>query len=261
MDTIQKIVIIGSGHVGTHMGLAFRLAGLDVVQVYSRTAAHAQALAGKLECGYTDRMDALNPDADMYLIALTDDAIEDMVALFPYKKKLLVHTSGTTPLDALSNGSSRYGVFYPLQTFSKDVSLDYQKVPFCLEVSRDDDRAALEHLARKLSNTVQWTNSAQRRMLHVAAVFACNFVNHMYAVAADILKKQELSFDLLRPLIEETARKALENTPEAIQTGPARRNNLKVTKKHLEMLKENPDYHKMYNFISESIRKKYGFIH
>jgi len=259
MAQIRKIVILGSGNVATHLGHAFQEAGLEVLQVFSREVEHARTLAGQLNSGFTDRLAALNQDADLYVMAITDDAIEKVAECFPFQDKLLVHTSGTTHMDALKAGSSRYGVFYPLQTFSRDVPLDYRKVPLCLEAHKESDKPALEHLAGSISDAVQWTGSEQRRMLHVAAVFACNFVNHMYTVASDILKQHDLPFDLLRPLIEETARKAQEKPPGQIQTGPARRNNLKVIERHLEMLKEQPDYHKMYNFISESIRRKYGF--
>ncbi len=259
MPAIQKLVILGSGNVGTHLGMAFNQAGLDVLQVFSRKKENAEVLAGRLGCGFTDRMDKLDPMADMYCIALSDDAIVETAEKFPYKNKLLVHTSGTTPMDVLKKGSSKTGVFYPLQTFSKKVSVNYEKVPLLLEVSRGEDKEDLEHLAARISETVRWTDSGKREMLHLAAVFACNFVNHMYAVAADILNKQGMSFDLLHPLIEETARKARVNPPDAIQTGPARRNNMKVIEKHLQRLRENPDYHKLYDFISNNIRKTYGF--
>ncbi len=257
MAAIQHIVILGSGNVATHLGHAFKQAGCEVLQVYSRRIGQARDLAVELACDYTDRTDALAPGADAYVMAITDDAIEETAARFPFKNKLLVHTSGTTPMGALGKGSSRYGVFYPLQTFSRGVPLDYSKIPICLEVFNEADKAGLEELARSISKTVQWTDSAQRSMLHVAAVFACNFVNHMYVVSSDILEESKMSFDLLRPLIEETARKALQHHPAGIQTGPALRNNLKVISKHLDMLNANPDFRKLYNFISESIREKH----
>ncbi len=257
MAAIQKIVILGSGNVASHLGHAYKQAGREVLQVYSRHIAHAQKLADQLACGCTDSPEALHPEADAYVMAITDDAIEETAASFPFKDKLLVHTSGTTPMDALRDGSSRHGVFYPLQTFSRGVALDYRKIPIFLEVADDRDKATLEELARSISETVQWTDSAQRSMMHVAAVFACNFVNHMYVVASDILAENQLPFDLIRPLIEETARKALQHHPAGIQTGPARRNNMKVISKHLDMLKAHPDFQKLYNFISESIRKKH----
>ncbi len=257
MAAIQKIVILGSGNVASHLGHAFQQSGREVLQVYSRRIGHAKELAGRLACGYTNSTDALHPGADAYVMAITDDAIEETAARFPLPGKLLLHTSGTTPMEALREGSSRYGVFYPLQTFSRGVPLDYSKIPICLEAADEADKTAMEELARSISETVQWTDSAQRSMLHVAAVFACNFVNHLYVVSSDILEENQLSFDLLRPLIEETARKALQHHPAGIQTGPARRNNVKVIGKHLEMLKAHPDFHKLYNFISESIRKKH----
>jgi len=260
MKEIQNVVLIGSGNVATHMGLAFKEAGIEVLQVFSRTAKNARELAGILHSGFTDRIDSLNPDADLYLIALSDDAIEPAAEKFPFSGKLLAHTSGTTPMSVLKKGSTRIAVFYPLQTFSKHVKLDYKKIPICLEVLHEEDGKSMERLACRISSNVAWTDSPKREMLHLAAVFACNFVNHMYVAASDILRKNQLPFDLLHPLIEETARKAQVNAPVDIQTGPARRNNLKVIGKHLDRLRENPDYYHMYDFISNSIRKIHGHI-
>lgn len=257
MEMIDKIVLLGAGNVATHLGSALQLAGHSIVQVYSKRLATAQVLARKISCAFTCRMEALTPEADLYVIAVTDDAIAEVSACFPFRDKLLVHTSGTTPLNVLQAGSDQTGVLYPLQTFSRDVPVDFSKIPLCLEALRPADKDKLEALARSLSNTVAWIPSDQRRILHVAAVFACNFVNHMYALAAGILEENGLAFDLLRPLIEETARKAMKGDPREMQTGPARRHNKNIMEEHRKMLSTNPDYRKMYTFISESIRKAY----
>ncbi len=253
----MKVVILGSGNVGTHLGRAFIAGGNDVLQVYSRRMESATKLAGELGCAFTTRTDSLNTAADVYVIAVTDDAIADLAARFPLKEKLLVHTSGTTPMDVLQTGSSRIGVFYPLQTFSKEVPVSFRNIPVCLEAAAGSDMQQLEILARSLTGKVYRIDSTDRQKLHVAAVFACNFVNHMYAVAADILEEQGLPFDLLRPLIEETARKVMTGEPDDMQTGPARRKNQKVLDKHSELLAENPEYRSLYVTISKSILKKY----
>lgn len=257
MEAIEKIVLLGAGNVATHLGSALQLAGYSIVQVYSRRIATAEVLARTLGCACTGSMEALTPGADLYVIAVTDDAIADVSACFPFRDKLLVHTSGTTPLNVLQAGSDHTGVLYPLQTFSMDVPVDFINIPLCIEASHPEDRDKLKTLARSLSNTVAYIPSDQRRILHVAAVFACNFVNHMYAQAAGILEENGLAFDLLRPLIEETARKAMRGDPREMQTGPARRHNKNIMEEHQKMLSTNPGYRKMYTFISESIQKAY----
>ncbi len=259
MDTInQNVVLIGAGNVATHLGLAFKDAGIPVLQVYSRSLKAAGELAEQIGCDATDRLEKLSPDAAIYVMAVSDDAIEDVAAAFPYPDKLLVHTSGSVDMQALKKGSRRYGVFYPLQTFTKGRQADFFHIPLCLEVAGQDDGKLLQALAYCVTDNVAWVSSETRRQLHVAAVFACNFVNHMYAVAADMMESHGLSFDMLRPLIAETASKAEEKDPRLVQTGPARRNNTSILEKHEHMLADQPAWQKMYHFISEDIRKKYN---
>lgn len=253
MMSLNSAVILGSGNVATQLGKAFTAAGIKVLQVFSRRLEHAQRLAGELRCDASDNMDDLRADASFYVIAVTDDAIEELAAAFPHPKKLLLHTSGSIDMHALKAGSSNYGVFYPLQTFSREVALDFSSVPLCLEASDEALKAPLDRLAGRLSNQVAWISSEQRRRLHLAAVFACNFVNHMYACADNMMEGNELDFDLLRPLIMETARKVMLARPGEVQTGPAKRGNKKVLEAHATMLKDKPGLQKMYNFISESI--------
>ena len=253
MMSLNSAVILGSGNVASHLGKAFTAAGIKVLQVFSRRLEHAQRLAGELCCDATDNMDDLRADASFYVIAVTDDAIEELAAAFPHPKKLLLHTSGSTDMQLLKAGSNNYGVFYPLQTFSREMALDFSSVPICLEVSDKALKAPLDELAGRLSKQVAWISSEKRRSLHLAAVFACNFVNHMYACADDLLEGKELDFELLRPLIMETARKVMLAKPAEVQTGPAKRGNKNVLEAHAMMLKDKPGLQKMYNFISESI--------
>jgi len=256
-QAIQKIAMLGAGNVATHMALAFKNAGLEVLQVYSRTFASAEALASKVGCAATSELGKLTSQADLYVISVSDDAIPGLAGQFPFQDKLLVHTSGTTAMDLLDVATRRTGVFYPLQTFSKEVAVNFNEVPLCLEAARTEDYSLLEDLAERLSHTVAEVSSKERRQVHVAAVFACNFVNHMYAIAADLLEDNDLSFDLLKPLLRETARKVMHTPPQNAQTGPARRNNRQVIETHLRMLDANPGYREIYNFVSESIINRY----
>ena len=253
MKPIKTAAFIGSGNVATHLALAMHNAGVSIRQVFSRRMENARRLANKLNCNAVDNMEALEPDADVYVLAVADDAIDQLISLFPFRNRLILHTSGSTGMDVLKNGSNQYGVLYPLQTFSRDVPVDFKKVPLCIEVSDPSLREPLEGLANRLSDHVQWASSEKRRILHLAAVFACNFVNHMYAQATTIVDEQGQDFGILRPLIEETARKAMHSDPREVQTGPAKRNDTKIMETHRRMLKDHPDLKKMYDFISNSI--------
>ncbi len=252
MNSIESVVLLGSGNVAAHLGRALLISGVQVLQVYSRSLDSANRLANELSCKAADNYDQLIPHAGLYVLAVSDDAIAGLAQSFPFKDKLLVHTSGSTGMEVLRAGSNYYGVLYPLQTFSGEVPADFSSVPLCLELSDPALKPQLQHLAGMLSDTVVWVSSEKRRQLHLAAVFACNFVNHMYAQAADILE-DEKAFDLLRPLIKETARKALEADPRLVQTGPARRNNKVIMEKHADMLAGKEDLQRLYNFVSESI--------
>lgn len=251
---IQGIVLLGSGNVATHLGQAMKAAGLEIMQVYSRTLEAARALAAELGCDATNRLEDIRPGADLYLLAVADDAISEVAAAFPFEDALVAHTSGSTPMDALDAAGNRTGVFYPLQTFSKNVEIDMWQVPLCLETRHEDDLQALEQLAGMMSHNVQRISSADRRILHVAAVFACNFTNHMYTLAGDVLESRQLSFDIMGPLILETTRKALVSPPPLAQTGPALRHDKKTIHAHNKALEALPHLQKMYNFISQSIQ-------
>ncbi len=257
MKQIESVVLLGAGNVATHLGKAFFAAGICVEQVFSRRLNNAVELAGHLGCKATDSLADLHQGADLYVIAISDDAIAQIAGEFPFSDALLVHTSGSVDMNVLSSGSNNYGVFYPLQTFSRNIPVDFRKVPLCLECADKKAMYLLNGLADRLSGTVAWVSSEKRRTLHLAAVFACNFVNHMYATAGEILKDGEMPFDLLRPLIAETAKKVMLTDPYNAQTGPARRKNKKVMAKHTQMLGHKPEIQQLYRKISESIVKMY----
>ena len=249
----MKIALIGSGKVATQLGRALKAAGEDIMQVWSRSMEHASALATELQVPGVSLFSEITPDADLYIISVNDDAIRSVASQLPVRDKLIVHTSGTTGMDVLVSYSVQIGVLYPLQTFTKTKAVDFSQVPLAIEGSDPAVLEVLKTLSDKISQKVVFMDSVQRRALHVAAVFACNFTNHLYALASGILQKNELDFDLLRPLIRETAEKVQTFLPEEVQTGPAVRGDQQTMNKHLELLHENPELLELYRKLSQSI--------
>ncbi len=250
----MDVVLLGSGNVATHLGHALVQAGHRIKQVYSRTEAHAQVLAHALRTEATAELAAVDARADVYLIAVKDDAVAEVAAKLPRTQAMVVHTAGSIDMAVLAAQASNHGVCYPLQTFSKAKAVDFSTVPIAVEASGEAALARLEEMAGSLSRRVFRCDSTQRLSLHVAAVFACNFTNHLYAVAADILNAHGLDFDLIRPLILETAQKVMEHQPIDVQTGPAVRKDVRTMEKHLALLEANPALAQLYQLISERIR-------
>lgn len=287
-----KIVLIGSGNVATHLGSALiKQGGHQIIQVYSRQRENAQELAERLNetaaerqkegqnevVEFTDQLQELKRDADIYFICVSDQAIGPVIrelqtlqALNSEKglSGIIVHTSGTTPISVFTETTedrplwaevypNRYGVFYPVQTFSKKKAVDFRTIPLALEASDPETFSVLEAVGSRLSNRVFPCDSVQRQAIHVAAVFACNFTNYLYALGEEVLKMNGLEFDLIRPLIAETAEKALKHSPATVQTGPAVRKDFTIVQKHLDYLEElaveNPKMAKIYRLLSEGI--------
>ena len=253
--TTYNIVFIGSGNVATHLALAFKKVGHTISQVYSQHLGNANALAKLVKAKSVDSLELIDKTADIYIVSIKDDAIETVVKQLQLDNKILAHTSGSIDIKALKNTSKNYGVFYPLQTFSKNKKVDFKNVPICLEANNTDTFNVLSNLAQ-ISTNVQSINSKQRKSIHLAAVFACNFSNHLYAIAETILQKNKLSLDILQPLIEETAQKIKTTAPNLAQTGPAIRNDEKIMNHHLDLLNNNSDYQKIYELLSKSIQKQ-----
>lgn len=249
----MNIVLLGSGNVATHLGRAFKMAGQTIVQVYSRNIDHAKELADSLASVAVSDIDDVNIAADLYIMAIKDEAIRALAARLNLGDKLIVHTSGSTGLEALEGVSSRIGVFYPLQTFSKSKAVDFRQIPIAIEANSTEDLAIIKSIADRLTEKVIELNSAQRKTLHVAAVFACNFSNHLFAISHELLQNDNLDFDLLRPLIAETAGKIQLNDPKSVQTGPAVREDQETISSHLEMLRERPELMEIYEKLSQSI--------
>ncbi len=248
----MKIVFLGSGNVATHMASALKMLGHEVVEVYSRKYENAQALAVKIGAQPIDRIDCVSSLADLYVFSVKDDVLAEVIAKMPHSNGIWVHTAGSVPMSVFSAYVRNYGVIYPLQTFSKQKEVCFSDVPLFLEGSSVEIICRLEELANELSNSVHCLSGQKRAVLHLAAVFASNFANHMYSLAGQIVAEEGVPFDVLRPLIAETTAKAMELTPWEAQTGPAVRGDQKVMKAHMELLK-SPEMKELYALVSESI--------
>lgn len=249
----KRLVIIGAGNLATRVSLELHNEGAEIVQVYSRTVTSALTLAKMLGCSYVTRPDKITSDADIYLISVSDMAFTDLLKQINFNNKLIAHTAGSIPMKELAPYSSNYGVFYPLQTFSKYRDVSFGKIPFCIEANTPENEKTLCELASTISKDVRLINSEQRKQIHLAAVFASNFVNHMYAIAGELLQEKDIPFDILRPIISETASKVKNMTPRAAQTGPAVRKDKNVMNFHMDMLNGKPRLKKLYSQISDSI--------
>ena len=251
----MRITIIGSGNVATHLAAAFKNAGHNIMQVYSRDVHNASLLAYHVKAEAIDNMEQINPETELFVIAVKDDAIESLVSILAKYQKLTVHTSGATDIEVLLKYTQNAGIFYPLQTFSKTREVNFNTVPLCIEGATEQITSQLNVLAYTITQNVYRINSAERKTLHLAAVFACNFPNYLYYLSQQLLADQKLSFDLLRPLILETAEKVQEHLPASVQTGPAVRNDEKTMNAHLQLLHENPELQQLYKLLSQGIIK------
>lgn len=245
----MKIVILGFGKVGQHLLKAFLNAPeIEVVQIYNRSP-----ISLKGATAFTTHLASVM-EADIYLLAIPDDEISNFSEELPFRDKLLVHTSGSVDVKALSKRNRR-GIFYPLQTFTKERAIDFKSVPICIEAEHTSDLKQLQALGDSISNNVVEISSSDRRILHLAAVFVNNFSNHLYGISEAILNRNELNFDLLKPLIMETAAKIEQLSPSEAQTGPAKRYDQNTIKKHLEMLTNNNDK-ALYELFTKAIQQK-----
>ena len=255
---IETVVIIGAGNLATQLAIAMFESGICIQQVYSRTLESAKELAQKVNADFINELSKLAVTADLYIIAVKDSAIQEVLEnISEEEDRLIVHTAGSVPMSILRGFSHNIGFFYPLQTFSKFRKVDFSNIPICIEANHPSNLLKLERLAEKLSSSVYQVNSEERKTLHVAAVFVNNFVNHFFTIGAEILHDIKLDFDLLKPLIHETANKIDSLHPLEAQTGPARRNDQTVINAHLKLLHNNPELQKIYSFVTESILNHY----
>lgn len=249
----MRISIIGSGNVATGLGRAFYTAGHEICEIFSRSPEHAAEAALPVNARPVTLLSGLRHDVDLFLMAVKDDAIAEVAENLAGTGTAVAHTAGSVPMEVLSGCSPDYGVFYPFQTFSRSRQTDTAGTPFCLEASNRHTYELLESLAESIGGRVYRAGSVQRKALHLAGAFACNFTNHCYALAEELLKQEGLEFEIIKPLIRETTEKALLLGPREAQTGPAVRGDREVIKVHLELLKDRPAYARLYKQLSESI--------
>ena len=250
----KTVVFIGAGNVATHLSKAMREAGFCIKQVYSRSEDSAKNLAGVLDCGYTTNIKKVLQDADIYVFSLKDDILPEIIASMPTKKGLWIHTAGSVSIDIFQSCASCYGVIYPMQTLSKSRETDFSKIPLFVEGNTTEVENEIFNIATKLSDNVTHMTSEKRKYLHLAAVFACNFSNHMYTLASQVLEKQDVDYKILQPLIDETANKLYSMNPQDAQTGPAIRYDRNIIDRHLSML-DDENMRKLYKMISDNIAK------
>lgn len=252
----KRVVLIGAGNVAHHLAPALLKAGMNLCQIYSRSMESARELGMKTGITYTVDLFAVYPDADIYIFCISDDALLPIFkGLRINNKALVLHTSGSMPMNLFQPYRERFGVLYPLQSFTKKRDLDFKEIPLCIEASTPAVLKEVRELAEALALKVKEIDSEKRKHLHLAAVFANNFTNHLYGIAGKILEKEGLDFDMLRPLIFETAHKVMLITPENAQTGPARRGDESILSMHKNLLKTNKKLQNIYALMSDSIRE------
>ncbi|HQV59955.1 MAG TPA: F420-dependent NADP oxidoreductase [Chitinophagaceae bacterium] len=252
----MDIVIIGSGNVAAVLGRKFKAAGHTILQIYSRNAAAASELAYEWDTESTNYKITINKNADIYIIAVSDDAIDDVTADLKLPGKIVVHTAASVPKEVLKNVTTHYGVFYPLQSLRKEMK-SLPDTPIFYDGSDELTKRKLESLAKSiLREKVTEAGDEARLKLHIAAVVVSNFTNHLYALAEAFCRKEGLDFKQLLPLIEETALRIKDVSPHEAQTGPAARHDKETIQKHLELLKNHPQLKNIYLLLSESIQQE-----
>ena len=250
----MKISFIGSGNVATHFAQAFKGAGHEIVQVMSREFDHAATLAHKVDAIPIDKYSELNNEADMYVVAVGDDALYDVALDLRLERKLVVHTSGATPMNVLKMISIHYGVLYAPQSFVKNVAMDYSKLPFCIEANDKYGMGKLKELAQSVSGRIYELDSEQRRKLHLASVVVNNFGNALNAMAQQMMQREEIPFELVFPLIEMTTQKIYQGKDLwKLQTGPAVRRDRKTIDAHRRLLAEDKDMLDLYDLMTQII--------
>lgn len=253
----MKIVMIGAGNLATNLAVALLDAGHDILQVYSRTMRSAQTLATQAGGAPVTDISQVRGDADVYILSVKDDALPLLIPQLCRGKedRLFVHTAGSVPMDVFRGMARHYGVLYPMQTFSRQKLVSFSGIPCFVEGSGEEETRVLEALAGQISERVYRLSSEDRKYLHLSAVFACNFVNHCYAVSSDILAQHHIPFDVMLPLIDETARKVHQLSPVEAQTGPAVRFDEGVIRNQSQLLRDNPLLKDIYERMSMSIHR------
>lgn len=250
---MNKIVFIGAGNVASHLVPALHAKGYDICQIFSRTEQSARMLAETVGAAYTTDTARIDNTADIYIYSVSDSALPSLATRIDAPNALHLHTSGSTGMDVFAGQAQNFGVLYPLQTFSKSKPVNLGEVTFFIEANNDFARAKTHELAHALSDKVQPLDSDGRKRLHLAAVFVCNFTNHMYEIGSELLQEAGIDFNVLLPLIDETTGKIRTLSPYEAQTGPAVRNDRNIAKKHLDLLHGKRSLDEIYRLISNDI--------
>ncbi len=253
---IQSISFIGSGNVATQMALAFHKKGIIISQIISSQLQNAETLAHQVKAQATNKISELTPNVDAVVIAVNDDkisTISDQITT----NAIVVHTSGSTSMESISNCSPQVGVMWPIKSIRKNVTLDFIDVPFCIEGKDSTTAKTIQQLAQLISTNVRIMDEKQREAAHLAAVVANNFSNYFYSIAQDLLEEKNIDFSILSPLIIDAAKQIKDSSPKNLQTGPAVRKDQKIIDRHLKLLENHPEFRKLYKFVSQSIIKTY----
>ena len=248
----MHIVLIGSGNVAFHLAKAFSEAQIPISQIFGRNTAELQKISEQFSIPFSTETLA---DADLYIISVSDSSIAEVSQFIKKENCLVAHTSGSVSRESLL-GNYRKSVFYPLQTFSKSKKLEYKKIPFFIDAKNEKDAEILKNLALKISENVMFANDEKRKYIHLTAVFACNFVNHLFARAKEISDSQDIPFEYFLPLIDETTQKIHELEPKLAQTGPAVRGDNRILELHEQLITDEEKL-KIYKTLNESIKKMY----
>jgi predicted short-subunit dehydrogenase-like oxidoreductase (DUF2520 family) len=251
---VSVITLIGSGKTATALGKALQQAGHSIAQVWSRSEANSQQLAHMLSAQYVSDLSAIADISHIYIIAVNDDAIEEIASQLKIGDKIIAHTSGIKSRELLKTASTNYGIFYPFVSMTKETQVDFKKALMMIEGSNEATTNTLLTLARTISGNVKHVDENQRQSLHLSAVFANNFTNHMYTIAEQILAEKGLSFDDLRPLIAAHIQNVMTHQPSQLQTGPAIRGDQSTIAIHEDILSEHPDFQKIYSLLTASIQ-------
>ncbi|HDR67478.1 MAG TPA: DUF2520 domain-containing protein [Bacteroidaceae bacterium] len=255
MSGKYTIVMVGAGNVATHLTYALIKAGHRIVAVFSASEKSAGMLAEKTGTSGTTNLDTLPVKADFFIIAVRDNALEQVISNLGERNGMVVHTTGSVGMEVFKGKFKSYGVLYPFQTFRKEQEMEMGQVPFLIESNSEKGLLKVRKLAESISSNVIDFNSEQRRYLHLTAAFACNFTNYLVSVAESILKEHHIDRSLLLPLVEETFRKIRVGPAKDMQTGPAIRGDTSTMKKHLDLLENYTDWQKLYSYMSELIQK------
>ena len=249
-----KLVIVGSGNVGYHIGQRLHQAGYSIKQVFSLTPEHGKSLAEKVGSTFTNDVAKIIADADVYIVCVKDDAMESVYNALPIKNEIVLHTAGSVSKNVSNRTDLHQGVLYPLQSFNRNAEVTWENVPVFVDGDDENVIQAASELGNALTKNVKLANDEQRLKVHVAAVFANNFSNHCMAIGEKLMEESGFAFDVLKPLVDATFRRLQHANPSDVQTGPAKRGDENTVDKHMNALVEHPNWKELYRYLSDDIR-------